>query len=92
MKYFDYETQANGKNAKTVDAMRKALLRYEEFTGYQSFKTFNHEQAMQFKSHLLASKNCHGKQISLSTLAHTLKPVQNFLKFLHKNLNIFVKP
>ena len=31
--------------------------RYESYTGYKDFSTFNHEQAMAFKKHLASQKN-----------------------------------
>lgn len=82
LKYFDYETEANGKSPKTIESIRKAMIRYEEFTSYQSFKTFSHKQAMEFKAHLLKTKNRHGESLSLSTIAHTLAPMKEFLKWL----------
>jgi site-specific recombinase XerD len=82
LRYFDYEAEANGKSHKTIESIRKALIRFEEFTGYQSFKAFTHKQAMEFKTHLLKSKNKYGKPLSLSTIAHTLAPVKEFLKWL----------
>jgi integrase len=82
LRYFDYEAEANGKSPKTIDAIRKALMRYEEFTGFQSYKTFTHKQAVEFKAYLLKCKSIHGKPLSLSTIAHTLAPVKEFLKWL----------
>ena len=81
-KYFTYEKDANGKSPKTIENMRKAIIRYEEFTKHGCFKTFNHKQATAFKAHLLKTKNKHGEPLSASTIAHTLRPMQDFLKWL----------
>ena len=81
-KYFSYEKEANRKSPKTIENMRKAIIRYEEFTKYESFKTFNHKKAMEFRAHLLKTKNKHGQPLSASTIAHTLSPLQDFLKWL----------
>lgn len=82
LRYFDFETQANGKSPKTIENIRKALIRYEEFTGHQSFKSFTSKQAMEFKAHLLKAPNKQGTPLSLSTIAHTLAPLKDFLKWL----------
>lgn len=81
-KYFAYEKEANGKSPKTIENMRKAIIRYEEFTKHESFKNFNNKKAMEFKAHLLKMNNKHGRPLSASTIAHTLNPLQDFLKWL----------
>lgn len=87
LRYFDYEAEANGKSQKTIESIRKALMRYEEFTGFQSYKTFTYKQAVEFKTYLLKSQNRHGKPLSASTIAHTLAPVKDFLKWLGMQTN-----
>jgi hypothetical protein len=69
---------------KTVDGVRKAILRYEEFTNFDSFKGFNADKAADFKKHLFECKNKHGEPLSLSIIHHTLKPLQDFLQELSK--------
>jgi len=81
-KYFSYEKEANGKSPKTIENMRKAIIRYEEFTKYESFKTFNQKKAVAFKAQLLKTKNKHGEPLSASTIAHTLRPLQDFFKWV----------
>ncbi|GEM_PF-5440073 len=77
-KYFTYEKEAHGKSPKTIENMRKAIIRYEEFTKHACFKTFNYKQATAFKAHLLKTKNKHGEPLSASTIAHTFSPDQQF--------------
>lgn len=81
-KYFAFEKEANGKSPKTIENMRKAIIRYEEFTKHDTFKTFNNKKATEFKAHLLKTKNKHGQPLSASTIAHTLSPLQDFLRWL----------
>lgn len=81
-KYFAFEKEANGKSPKTIENMRKAIIRYEEFTKHDSFKTFNQKKAIEFKAHLLKTKNKHGQPLSASTIAHTLSPLQELLRWL----------
>jgi integrase len=81
-KYFAFEKEANGKSPQTIENMRKAIIRYEEFTKHDSFKTFNNKKAMEFKAHLLKTKNKHGQPLSASTIAHTLSPLQELFKWL----------
>jgi|CXWL01.1.fsa_nt_gi site-specific recombinase XerD len=81
-KYFAYEKEANGRSPQTIENIRKAIIRYEEFTKHEDFKTFNQKKATDFKLHLLKTKNKHGEPLSASTIAHTLRPLQDFLKWL----------
>ncbi len=81
-KYFAYEKEANGRSSQTIENIRKAIIRYEEFTKHEDFKTFNQKKATDFKQHLIKAKNKHGELLSASTIAHTLRPLQDFLKWL----------
>ena len=81
-KYFTFEKEAHGKSPKTIENIRKAIIRYEEFTKHGCFKTFNHKQATAFKAHLLKTKNKHSEPLSASTIARTLRPLQDFFKWL----------
>lgn len=81
-KYFAYEKEANGRSPQTIENTRKAIIRYEEFTQHENFKTFNHKKATDFKAYLLKTKNKHGEPLSASTIAHTLRPLQDFFKWL----------
>ena len=50
--YFDYQREARGKAVGTLDAIRKAIDRFEDYTGHKDFATFGKEQAKAFKKHL----------------------------------------
>ena len=54
--YFRYLKEADRKAQSTIDAVRKAILRYEVYTGLKDFATFNKEQAVGFKKHLARTK------------------------------------
>jgi site-specific recombinase XerD len=38
--FLRHQQNALGKSEATIDAMRKALTRFEEYTGQRDFKTF----------------------------------------------------
>jgi integrase/recombinase XerD len=80
--YFTFEKEANGKSEKTIENIRKALIRYEEHTKYDGFKTFSKKRALEFKADLLKVKNKYGKPLSASTIMHTLAPLKEFFKWL----------
>ena len=80
--YFTFEKEANGKNEKTIENIRKAIIRYEEYTNYDSFKTFSKKRGLAFKTDLLKMKNKQGVALSASTVAHTLAPLKEFFKWL----------
>jgi hypothetical protein len=50
--YFSYLTEAQGFSVVTVDAVAKAINRFEVYTRYRSFKAFHIEQAKGFKAGL----------------------------------------
>ena len=81
-KYFDYERDGNGKSEKTLENIRKALIRYEEFTHHTAFKTFNAQQATAYKNHLLKASNANGKPLVLQTVSHALCHLMDFFKWL----------
>ena len=81
-KYFAYERDGNGKSNKTLENIRKAIIRYEEFTRHASFKTFNADAATAYKAHLLKASNAKGKPLALQTIAHALSHLMDFFKWL----------
>lgn len=70
--YFGYLKEAMRQSEQTVDAVAKALDRFENYTKYRAFKTFNFEQAKAFKKHLAEqqSQRSNGK-LSKATLYAT---------------------
>jgi hypothetical protein len=51
-KYLAFLKQAKGQSEDSVDAVAKALARFEAATRYRDFKAFHFEQAVAFKKHL----------------------------------------
>ena len=54
--YFAYLKEAKRYSDVTVDAVAKALNRFEEYTKYRDFKSFHFQQAVGFKKHLYDQK------------------------------------
>jgi hypothetical protein len=50
--YFAYLTEALGHSEQTIDAVAKAIARFEAYTQYKDFKAFHIDQAKAFKRHL----------------------------------------
>ena len=81
--YLRHMKEAKGRAKATVDAARKAIHSYEVYTGFKDFGTFNKEQAIGFKRHLVARKARRGGQaISLSTALHTINTLKDFFAWL----------
>jgi hypothetical protein len=54
--YFRYQKEAGRKADSTIEGIRKAIGRFEEYIGRKDFATFNKEQAIGFKKHLARSR------------------------------------
>lgn len=81
--YFDFIKDAHRKQDSTINNIRKAIARYEEFTGYKDFGTFNKKTALAFKKHLTNTNALKsGKPLSLPTLNSTLNCLKAFLQWL----------
>ena len=82
--YLIWLKEAKQRSTKTAEQARHAIDRLEAYTGYKDFATFNKDQALAFKRHLLDMKGVRsGKTISLSTIHHTLQAVKEFMAWLH---------
>lgn len=81
--YLRHLQEARGRAQTTVDAARKAIHRFEEYTHLKDLGTFNKEQAIGFKKHLLAQKAKRGGlALSPSTALHTLNALKDFFAWL----------
>ena len=47
--YFEYVKEAIRKCDATIDQIRFAIDRFENYTGFKDFKSFNKNQAVAFK-------------------------------------------
>jgi integrase len=82
-RYFTYLAEALGHNQQTIDAVAKAIARFEAYTRYKDFKTFHIEQAKAFKRDL-ADQRGHrsGEPLSKATLYATLTALKRFFTWL----------
>jgi len=66
-----------------VDAVAKALDRFEVYTKHRDFKNFHFEQAIAFKKHLAEQRNQRtGDKLSKATLYSTLSNLKRFFQWL----------
>ena len=82
-RYFAYLAEAQGYSEQTIDAVAKAIARFEAYTRYKDFKTFHIEQAKGFKRDL-ADQRGHrsGEPLSKATLYATLTALKRFFIWL----------
>jgi integrase len=81
--YFILLKQADQMAEATVDGIRKALMRFEEFTGFADFASFSRDQAIGFKQRLTKTRALHsGKPLSHATILSTVQAVQAFFRWL----------
>jgi integrase len=81
--YFTYLKEAKGRSEASLDAIAKALNRFETYTKFRDFKKFHIEQAKGFKSHLAEQTNARtGVQLSAATLYSTLGVLKAFFQWL----------
>src|SRR5271163_2957950 len=81
--YFAYLKEARRHSDSTVDAVAKALNRFEVYTRYRDFKAFRTEQAIAFKKDLAQQKGVQsGETLSKATLYATLTQLKRFFQWL----------
>jgi integrase len=81
--YFAYLKEAQRRDEASIDAVAKALSRFEESNGYKDFKSFHREQAVAFKRKLdeaVAVRT--GKPLSRATVHSTLSVLRAFFVWL----------
>lgn len=87
-RYFAYLKEAKRHSEPTVDAVAKAIARFEADTTdakgrARDFKSFHFQQAIAFKRHLAEQKAQHsGEKLSKATLNATLAHVKRFFHWL----------
>lgn len=81
--YLRYLEEARRLSEHSVDAVAKALDRFETYTKRRDFKTFHREQAIAFKKHLANQLNARtGEKISKATVYSTLTALKAFFFWL----------
>ena len=82
-RYFSYLKEAKRLSEPTVDAVAKALDRFEVDTKHRDFKTFHSAQAVAFKKHLTEQTGQRsGEKLSKATLHATLAHLKRFFQWL----------
>ncbi len=82
-KYFTFMKEAKRQDEASIDAIAKALNRFEVYGKFRNFKAFNHQQAIGFKKHLAKQLNQQtGKPLSKATLNSTLRHLKTFFQWL----------
>src|SRR2546430_14054938 len=80
--YFAYLAEAKGFSDATLDAVAKALNRFETYTRFRDFKTFHIEQAKGFKASLAEQMSLRTKDRLKATLYATLSGLKRFFIWL----------
>lgn len=80
--YFAYLADAQGYSEQTIDAVAKAIARFEEYTKWRDFKRFHIEQAKGFKHSFADQKGCSGEPLSKATLHATVAMLKRFFVWL----------
>jgi len=81
--YFIFLKEAKRHNEATVDAVAKALSRFEAYNKYKDFKKFHFNQAVAFKNHLAVQKKHNSdKKLSKATLNSTMGHLKRFFQWL----------
>ncbi len=81
--YFTYLKEAKRQSEQSVDAVAKALARFEEYTRFKDFKAFHKQQAIGFKNYLAKQKGQRSDDLlSKATLHSTLSALQRFFHWL----------
>jgi integrase len=81
--YFTYLAEALGHSEQTLDAVAKAIARFEAYTRYKDFKAFHIEQAKGFKHSLSDQRSSRsGEPLSKATLYATLTALKRFFVWL----------
>ena len=84
-KYFTYLKEAMRHSEPTVDAVAKALNRFEVYSKHRDFKAFHFEQAVGFKRYLAEQKaRLSGEKLSKATLNATLNQIKQFFQWLSR--------
>jgi integrase len=81
--YLAYLAEAKGHSEATIDAVAKALSRFESYTKFRDFRAFHIDQAKGFKAHL-ANQNSRrsSEPFSKATLYSTLMALKQFFAWL----------
>jgi integrase len=81
--YFAYLAEAQGHSEQTIDAVAKAIARFEAYTRYKDFKAFHIEKARGLKRHLVDQRaHWSGAPLSEATRYATLTALKRFFTWV----------
>lgn len=81
--YFTYLKEAQRRDETSIDAVAKALARFEDANGHKEFKTFHRAQAVAFKHKMDKQPAVRtGKPLSRATVNSTLSALRAFFIWL----------
>jgi len=81
--YFTYLKEARQQSVESVDAVAKALNRFEVDSKFRDFKTFHTDLAVAFKRHLAEQRSqSTGEALSKATMYSTLAHLKRFFQWL----------
>ena len=84
-KYFAFLKDAKRLSVQSVDGVASAISRYEGYTKYKDFRTFNADQVSAFKKHIAEQKGQRtGKNLSKATLHATFNQLKQFFQWLSR--------
>jgi integrase len=82
-RYLHILKETKGRDEASLDAVAKAIDRFEEHSRNRDFKKFHVEQARAFKASLIAARNARtGEPLSASTIHSTLAALKAFFVWL----------
>jgi integrase len=82
-RYFTFQREAKQRSEASIDAIAKALNRFEVYTRFKSFRAFRIEQAVAFKNHLARQVNARTNEpLSKATAYSTLAALKTFFQWL----------
>ena len=81
--YFEYLGEAKRMSERSIDAVAKAIARFEESTGWKDFRVFHIKQAKAFKARLREQASLRtGAALSNSTIYSALQALRAFFIWL----------
>jgi integrase len=84
-RYFTFQREAKQRSEASIDAIAKALNRFEVYTRFKTFRAFRTEQAVAFKNHLARQVNARTNEpLSKATAYSTLAALKAFFQRLSR--------
>ena len=81
--YYNYLREARRQSPASVDAVAKALSRFDELNRFRDYRQFHREQAVAFKRKLAEQQSLRtGERLSKSTQHSTLQALRSFFLWL----------